>query len=125
NIERRGEVALSRVMFLLFGGTAILFLVAFAELAPVLFMTYIGNTAGLFWTLGGKPIVAGSFLGLSGNGLLDILLDWVAVTLPLLVPALLAGWVTRGARLRVVQGPEAAGDARRAWTTEPRNSEGR
>ena len=125
NIERRGEVALSRVMFLLFGGTALLLLVAIAELAPLLFMTYISTTAGLFWTLGGKAIVAGSFLGLSGNGLLDILLNCVAVTLPLLVPALIAGWMTRGARLRVVKGPEATGDAGRALTAEPRNSEGR
>jgi hypothetical protein len=109
SLVRRGEVALSRVTFLMSGGTAILLFVATLNLAPQLFFEYISNTAGL-WVRSGENVPAVFFLGMGGIRLIEALLVCGVVTPLLLVPALLTGWATRGYRLKLVKGPESEGD---------------
>jgi Kef-type K+ transport system membrane component KefB len=107
NLVRRGEVSLSRVMFLFFGGTAVLLLVGIANLAPKLLFAYLNNTAGYGMRSSPNDIRAFIF----GIGSLTL-----ALTSPLLFPALFAGWMTRGYRLKLLKGPPAEGDAERALT---------
>ena len=85
-LRRRGEAPLSHVMFLLAGGMALIFFVYLFHLRPDLVYEYVLNTAG---RRGG------------GNPLVNVLLDWLAVSVPILVPALFAGWATRGYRLKL------------------------
>jgi hypothetical protein len=84
-LRRRGEAPLSHVMFLLAGGMALVVLVYLVHLRPDLVSKYF-NTA---WRRLGE------------NRLLGVLLIWLAVSVPILVPALFMGWVTRGYRLKL------------------------
>jgi hypothetical protein len=120
-LARRGEVALSGLAFVLTGGASILLLVMIADLAPVLFMSYIGDTAGL-WVRPGQNVPAVSFFGLGRIKLIEGLVVCAAVTPLILVPALVAAWMTRGYRLRVVTGREAESDTGRAVADEPRET---
>jgi hypothetical protein len=105
-LARRGETSLSGVAFLLFGGTATLLLVAILILAPDLFSMYISNTAGLV-VLPGQPGPAIYLIGMGGPiKPIEALLAWGAVTPPLLIPALVAGWMTRGSRLKLSKRPK-------------------
>ncbi len=85
-LRRRGEAPLSHVMFLLAGGMALIFFVYLVPLRPDLVYEYMPNSAG---RRGG------------GNILVKVLLDWLAVNLAILVPALFVGWATRGYRLKL------------------------
>jgi hypothetical protein len=85
-LQSRGEAPLSHVMFVLTGGMALIFLVYLVHLRPDLVYGYMRNTAGLY---GG------------GSRLVDVLLFWLAISVPILVPALFAGWATRGYRLKL------------------------
>ena len=85
-LRRRGEAPLSHVMFLLAGGMALVFLVYLLQLRPDLAYEYVLNTVG---RRGG------------GNPLVKVLLDWLAVNVLILVPALFVGWGTRGYRLNL------------------------
>jgi hypothetical protein len=107
SLVRRGEAPLSQIMFLFAGGAAILLLVSIANLAPKLLFTYLNNTAGL--GMRSSPNVSPAF----GFGIGRLSL---ALTTPLLIPALLAGWMARGYRLKLLKGPQAEGDAGRALT---------
>jgi hypothetical protein len=115
SLVRRREVALSPVIFLLFGGTGMVLLVVIADLAPYFFWSYINNTAGL---LPERDTIAG--FGLGGFHLIRALLICVVVIVPLLIPGLLAGRATRGYRLRLVTGREAEGDSGREFVSEGR-----
>jgi hypothetical protein len=88
-LRRRGEVPLSHVMFLLAGGMALIFFVYLVHLRPELVYDYVQNTVG---RLGG------------GHPLVRVLLAWLAVSALILVPALFAGWATRGYRLKLTTG---------------------
>ncbi len=118
-LVHRGEVALSTVAFLLFGGTATLALVAFSNLAPQLFFMYISNTAGL-WVRPGQQIADVFLFGTGGNRVIQALVIGAAVTPPLLIPALLAGCVTRSYRVKLLKGADAERDSGRALTGEQR-----
>ncbi len=85
-LRRRGEAPFSHVIFLLSGGMALILFVYLFHLRPDFFYKYVLNTAG---RLGGE------------NRLLDVFLVWLALSVPILVPALLAGWATRGYRLKL------------------------
>jgi hypothetical protein len=85
-LGRRGEAPLSHVMFLLAGGMALILFVYLDYLRPDLVYGYVRNTAGRLQ--GGHPLV-------------HVLLDWLAVSVPILVPALYAGWAARGYRLKL------------------------
>jgi hypothetical protein len=85
-LQRRGQAPLSHVMFLLVGGMALIFLVYLVYLRPDLAYEYLRITAGR-WR--------------GENRLVDVLLLWLAVTLPILVPALFVSWITRGYRLKL------------------------
>lgn len=121
SLERRGEVALSRVTFQLFGGTAIVLVLTMADLAPRLFMMYISNTVG-FWVTPGRQIGDIYRFAMGGISWTQAFLAWGAVTPPLLVPAVLAGWVTRGYRLKLLNPLEAESDSGRAFAEERRKS---
>jgi hypothetical protein len=127
-LANRGEVALSGVTFLFVGGTAILLLVSIANLAPLAFYEYIDLTASplqdlwqrLWLTQAQRDLIArGTMLpplhavGTRVVNPIQALLASAVVTPPLLVPALLAGWATRGHRLKLVKGREAADDGGR------------
>jgi hypothetical protein len=120
-LARRGEVGLSGLAFVLTGGASILLLVVIADVAPVLFMSYIGDTAGL-WVRPGQNVPAVSFFGLGRIELIECLVVCAAVTPLILVPALLAAWMTRGYRLILLKGREAASDPGRALVGEPRGT---
>ena len=105
-VRRDGEVALSRGTFLLVGGTAILVLIAVVDLAPSLFITYISDTAGI-WVRPGQNFPAVMRFGLGRIDLIDAVVVCLAVTPLLLVPALIAAWLTRGYRLELLKRPEA------------------
>jgi hypothetical protein len=124
-LAKHGEVALSGVAFLLVGGTAILLLVSIANLAPLAFYDYIDLTASplqdlchrLWLTQAQRDLIArGTMMpplrtvGTRFVHPIQALLAGAVVTPPLLIPALLAGWATRGHRLKLVKGREAAGD---------------
>jgi hypothetical protein len=83
-LRRRGEAPLSHLKFLLAGGMALIFFVYLFHLRPDLYYEYVLNTAGRW---GG------------GNPLVKVLLVWLAVSVPILVPALFVAWATRGYRL--------------------------
>jgi hypothetical protein len=100
-LRRRGEVPLSRVMFLLFGGMALVMVIYVVHLAPLLVVNYLNNTAGL-WERQRGP---GNVLA----GLVEVVLVLAAVTVPILVPALVAAWAVRGYRLKLVHGTDAPG----------------
>jgi hypothetical protein len=85
SLRRRDEAPLSHVMFLIAGGMALVFLVYLVQLRPDLY-DYLLNTA---WRRGG------------GNPLVKGLVVWLAVSMLILVPALIAGWATRGYRLKL------------------------
>ena len=85
-LRRRGEAPLSHVMFLLAGGMALIFFVYLFHLRPDLVYEYVLNTVGRL--AGGNPLV-------------KVLLDWLAVSVLILVPALFVGWATRGYRLKL------------------------
>jgi hypothetical protein len=85
-LRSRGEAPLSHVMFLLAGGMALTFLVYLVQLRPDLVYEYLLYTTK-------RPG--------GGNRLVEVLLVWLAVSMPILVPALLAGWATRGYRLKL------------------------
>ncbi len=85
-LRRRGESPLSHVMFLLAGGMALYFFVYLVHLRPDLVYEYLVNTAG---RRGG------------GNPLVRLLQLWLAVSVPILVPALFVGWAARGYRLKL------------------------
>jgi hypothetical protein len=127
-LANRGEVALSGAAFLFVGGTAILLLVSIANLAPLSFYDYIDLTASplqdlwqrLWLTEAQRALIArGTMLpplhavGTHVVNPIQVLLACAVVTPPLLVPALLAGWATRGHRLKLVKGREAADDGGR------------
>jgi hypothetical protein len=95
SLRRRGEVALSRVMFLLFGGLALVLALYLGHLTPVLVFKYLDNTAGL-WD---RRRVAGNIS--VGFAVVRSVLHLAAVTAPILIPALIAAWATRGKRLRL------------------------
>jgi hypothetical protein len=107
-LARRGEVALPLVTFALVGGAAILLLLATANLAPGFFFEYLDLTAG-FYRGPRQHAVEVHLFGMVRTGWLAFLLVHSAVTAPLLIPALLGSWMTRGYRLRLVMGSE--GDA--------------
>ncbi len=85
-LRRHGEAPLSHVMFLLAGGMALIFFVYLVHLRPDLVYEYVLNTV---WRRGG------------GHPLVKVLLDWLAVSVLILVPALFVGWATRGYRLKL------------------------
>jgi hypothetical protein len=85
-LRRRGEAPLSHVMFLLAGGMALIFFVYLSHLRPDVVYGYLLNTAER-WR-GENPLV-------------KLLLVWLAVNAPILVPALFVGWATRGFRLKL------------------------
>ena len=87
-LRRRGEAPFSQVMFLLAGGMALIFFVYVFHLRPDLVYEYLLYTAG---RRGG------------GNRLVEVLLVWLAVSVPILVPALFVGWAARGYRLRLTK----------------------
>ena len=110
--------------FLLFGGTATLLIVTIAALAPRLLMAYISKTAGL-WIRPGQNFPAVCLFGAGGIDWIEALLVCGAVTPPLLVPALLAAWVTRDYRLKLSKAPDAVRGPRRTLSEElsvPRGS---
>ncbi len=99
-LRRLGEAPISHVMFLLAGGMALVFLVYLVQLRPDLIDEYLLNTAS---RRGGGMI------------LVRFLLFLLAVSVTILVPALLAGWATRGYRLKLTtcidgQSEVASGD---------------
>jgi hypothetical protein len=112
-----GEVPLSRITFLLVGGAGIVVLVYVAALVPYLFFRYIHSTAGPFQSLllsqAQKTAIAqGRMLApvhRIGIGLIGILMNCVVLNTPLLLPALFAGWATRGYRLKLVKRHEVEG----------------
>ena len=69
-LRRRGEAPLSHVMFLLAGGMALIFFVYLFHLRPDLVYGYVLNTA---WGRAGE------------NRLAELLLVWLAVSMPILV----------------------------------------
>jgi hypothetical protein len=85
-LRSRGEAPISHVMFLLAGGMSLIFLVYLVHLRPDLVYEYVLNTIRRM--SGGHPLV-------------NLLLDWLAVSVSILVPALFMGWVTRGYRLKL------------------------
>jgi hypothetical protein len=105
-VQRDGEVALARGVFLLVGGTAIVVLIAVVDVAPSLFITYISDTAGI-WVRPGQNFPSVMRFGLGGFDSIDALIVCVVVTPLLLIPALLAGWLTRGYRLELMKRPDA------------------
>jgi hypothetical protein len=110
DVHRSGEVSLSRGTFLLVGGTAILVLIAVVDLAPSLFITYISDTAGIR-VRPGENFASVMRFGLGRIDLIDALIVCVVVTPLLLIPALIAAWLTRGYRLKLVKVPEPRPDA--------------
>jgi hypothetical protein len=107
-LRRRGEVRLSRVMFLLFGGMALVMVIYVVHLAPLLVVNYLNNTAGL-WERQQGPGNAVAVFGVVGSRLVEVVLLLAAVTMPILVPALAAAWAARGYRLSLVKGTDAPG----------------
>ena len=87
-LVRHRDVALSQVAFLCFGGMAVVLLLVIAIVAPHLLYAYLRQTTGPGWAL----------------------LASIPLTPLMVAPALLAGWMTRGRRLRLVCGPEAASE---------------
>jgi hypothetical protein len=85
-LQRRGEASLSHVMFLLVGGMALISLGYLVHLRPDLAYEYLRVTVGR-WGV--------------ENRLVDVLLLWLAVSVPILVPALFVGLITRGYRLKL------------------------
>jgi hypothetical protein len=85
-LRRHGDASLSHVTFLLAGGMALTFFVYLVHLRPDLVGEYVLNTAG---RLEGR------------NPLVNVFLSWLAVSVPILVPALFASWATRGYRLKL------------------------
>ena len=73
-------------MFLLAGGMALIFFVFLDYLRPDLVYGYLRNTVGRL------P---------SGHPLVGVFLDWLAVSVPIVVPALFAGRAARGYRLKL------------------------
>ncbi len=120
SLVRRGEVALSPVMFLLFGGTAMLLLITIADLAPHFFWAYVNNTAGLLDPPGNFSIAN---LGITELAFVPAVLVCSVLTLPLLVPGWLAARATRGYRLKLRKGPNAAAAAERPSPDQPRGSQ--
>jgi hypothetical protein len=90
---RRGEVPLSHVMFLLAGGMALIFFVYLFHLRPVIVYKYMLSTV----------VRRGD-----GNPLVDVFLHWLGINVPILVPALFAGWAARGYRLRLTKNAEVS-----------------
>ncbi len=85
-LRRRGEVSLSRVMFVLTGGIALIFFVYLVPLRPDLIYELVPNIAGRWG--GERPLVR-------------LLLNWLVFSVPILGPALFVGWATRGYRLKL------------------------
>lgn len=108
-LVRRGEVALPLIMFALVGGAAILLLLIVATVAPGSFYDYISLTAGLYQGPRQNAMEI-HLLGMVVTGPVAMLVVYGAVAVPLLVPALLGCWMTRGYRLRLSKGSDAAGE---------------
>ena len=119
-LVQRGAISLSSVAFLIVGGTAVLILVHTAVLAPPFFFEYVELTAGplqdLWLTQAQKTAIAQGHLlppiyslGMGRVNLIQVVLASAVLTPPVLVPALLAGWATRGYRLKLLKGPDAEG----------------
>jgi hypothetical protein len=103
-LRRRGEAPLSHVMFLLAGGMALVFLIYLVQLRPDLDYGYLRNTAG---RLRGEYRLVG------------VLLDWLALSVPILVPALIVGWATRGYRLKLTTRIDGQSEvASRDWSDD-------
>jgi hypothetical protein len=120
-LVHRGEIPLSRIAFLLVGGMAILMVVYASILAPDLFFDYIDITAvplqNLTLTQAQQSAIAqGQMLapiynlGLGTMNVSLITILCAAVSPLLLVPALFAGWLARGHRLKLCKRDEPKGD---------------
>ena len=86
-LRRRGEVPLSHVMFLLVGGMTLIFFVYFINLGPDIVYEHVQTAV---WRRIDGPL------------LVNVLLVWLAFSVPMLVPALIVGWATRGYRLKLM-----------------------
>ena len=92
SLIHRGEIPLSRLAFLFVGTAALVVLVYIVVLAPVLFFDYLDLAAGPL-----KGTVVGR-------------LTAIALVTPLmLAPALLAGWLARGYRVKLLPRGERQG----------------
>jgi hypothetical protein len=100
SLRRLGEVALSRVMFVIFGGMALVLVVYLAHLTPVLVYQYLNSTSGLWQPPQAPDSVTAVFVAAR------LLLHFGAVTAPILAPALVAAWATRGYRLSLEKGTD-------------------
>jgi hypothetical protein len=117
SLKRQGEVALSRFVFVLTGGTAILSFIAVVDLAPQVFTNYVSATA-LLWERSGRSFNSVMRFGIGGIGLTEAVIVCGIVTPLLLLPSLLGGWMTRGYRLKLLKGSEEESESGRAITRE-------
>ena len=106
SLVARGEVPLSRVAFLLVGGLATFCLLAVTVLSPRNFYEYFDITADLLHdylltTSQQKAIAAGTMTPPLYLPVIVVLLNFVVSTPLLLLPALLAGRVGAGYRLKL------------------------
>jgi hypothetical protein len=85
-LRGRGEAPLSHVMFLLAGGMAMILFVYVFHLRPDVVYKYLLN---IVERRGDEHF------------LVNALLHWLAVSASILIPALFAGWATRGYRLKL------------------------
>ena len=104
SLLNRGEIRLSGGTFLLVGGLATLLLVHIAILAPQLLYQSVDLIGS------GAPALLG--FGLGRVNLIQALLVSVILTPLLLFPALLAGWATRGYRLKLMKSDGSLGDVK-------------
>lgn len=94
-LRSRGEAPFSRVMFLLAGGMTLVVLVYLVHLSPDLVYRHYLNTV---MRLGGD------------NRLVGALLIWLAFNVPILIPALIAGWASGGYRLKLTTRIDGQGE---------------
>ncbi|WP_165250315.1 hypothetical protein [Paludisphaera soli] len=104
-LVHRGEVSLALVTLGLVGGAAILLLLGVASLAPSMLHEYLDLTVGFYRGPRQYEIELHRF-GLVGTGWPALLIVYAAMTPPLLLPALVGAWMTRGYRLRLVTPPQ-------------------
>jgi hypothetical protein len=104
-LRRQGEIGLPSGVFLVVGGALVIVLGLIVGVAPQLLNFYVDNTAGL-WIRPGQSFSDIYHFGIEGIDPLLALLVFATITPLLVIPALVAGQLARGYRLR----PEKSDD---------------
>ena len=131
----RGEVSFARLAFLFVGGLSSLVVIYLAILEPLLFFDYVELTAGTVQNLLLSPeqrngVAQGHLspplynFGEGGANPLQALLACASVTPLILVPALLAGWMARGYRMKLLDRQAPSGRTERDVIDEPTERQG-